>query len=105
MSGRHQSAQDELIAELQMVIDGVRKHFSGQTLMIDGKEMTAEEIIATLQHQIDLVHKTQDAYAEWQKAAKHKRDLLAQLDDDSLAALRELVKLQFGEDSPEYEQL
>jgi hypothetical protein len=105
MSGRHESAQDELIAELQAAIDGLRKHFSGQTLLIDGKEMTAEEIIATLQHQIDLIQKTQAAYAEWQKAAAHKRELLANLDDDALEALRELVRMQFGEDSNEFRQL
>jgi hypothetical protein len=105
MASRHQSAQDEMLQELEQAIEGLRKHFSGQTLMIDGKEMTAEEIIATLQHQIDLIHKTQAAYAEWQKAAKHKRELLAELDDDALEALREVVKMQFGEDSDAFRQL
>jgi hypothetical protein len=105
MASRHQSAQDEMLQELEQAIEGLRKHFSGQTLMIDGKEMTAEEIIATLQHQIDLIHKTQEAYAEWQKAAKHKRELLAELDDDALEALREVVKMQFGEDSDAFRQL
>jgi hypothetical protein len=94
-----------MLRELEQAIDGLRKHFSGQTLMIDGKEMTAEEIIATLQHQIDLIHKTQEAYAEWQKAAKHKRELLADLDDDAVEALREMVRMQFGEDSDAYRQL
>jgi hypothetical protein len=105
MSSRHESSQDEMLRELEQAIEGLRKHFSGQTLMIDGKEMTAEEIIATLQHQIDLIHKTQEAYAEWQKAAKHKRELLADLDDDAVEALREMVRMQFGEDSDAYRQL
>jgi hypothetical protein len=105
MAGRHANPNEQLIKELQQAIAGIRKHLAGQTLQIDGKEMTAEEIIAAFEQQIELIRKTQVAEANWREAAKHKRELLAGLDDESLAALREVVRLQFGEDSEEYRQL
>jgi hypothetical protein len=72
--------RNDLLMTLRNAIGGLRKHFAGQTLVIEGKPWPVDGLVAMLQRYVDGIVAAQQAYKEWvQMTVVLQADLRAQI--------------------------
>ena len=77
------------VAKDQKLIDGVQKHYAGQSLVLSGKSFTAPEAVQLLQERIDAAKTVETVHAALTNA-------VAAETSKYVAALRQLVLATFG---------
>jgi hypothetical protein len=94
--------RSDLLSTLLDAYRGLKKHFAGQTLVIDGQPWTAEALMEMIQRHIEGVQAAHLAYEQWLlQTSALQADLRDKL-SPALAGLQSYVRLAHGTNSKAY---